>query len=102
MHLCVPGHAESLEPLVKDGGVGPGHVQGLVLEDVLVHPAADTDYRLSEWPGFWVSKGRKDLVNCTMSFRNMDEGKELCFENAMKTSKTKLAIWINIGDQTYL
>ena len=47
VHLGVPGHAESLEPLVKDWCVGPGHVQGLVLEDVLVHPETERDCILS-------------------------------------------------------
>ena len=37
-HLGVPGHPEALEPLVKLWTAGPGHVQGLVLEYVLLYP----------------------------------------------------------------
>ena len=51
LHLGVPGHAESLEPLVEDRSVGPGHIQGLVLEDVLVHPETDRDCILSDCAG---------------------------------------------------
>ena len=38
IHLRVSGHAKTNEPLVKLGGFCPGDIQGLVFEDVLLHP----------------------------------------------------------------
>ena len=36
-YLSIPGHAEADEPLVEGRRVGFGDVEGLVLEQVLVH-----------------------------------------------------------------
>ena len=36
-NLCVSGHSEPDEPLVEDGDLGPGDVEGLVLEEEVLH-----------------------------------------------------------------
>ena len=37
----VPSHAEPDEPLVEDGGLGPGHVDGLVFEQIFCDVECD-------------------------------------------------------------
>ena len=40
-YLRVPGHPEADEPLVEAGGLGPAHVEGLVLEQVVLNFVPD-------------------------------------------------------------
>mgnify|MGYP001234784373 CR=1 FL=1 len=40
-HLSVPCHPEADEPFVEAGGLRPGHVEGLVLEQVVLHLVAN-------------------------------------------------------------